>query len=135
MDSFNIFYKEILILSSFLFHARFPLVLVIWSCHFLVITFVCMAWWGLFELKIFFSRIFKKFLYLSFSSINLNLFGLCWMVLLCIYRNFAELGCTISFLPLHGVVPAARLTSHLSINARAFSELSHGTFRRSCQDR
>ncbi|XP_044490502.1 uncharacterized protein LOC123214653 isoform X2 [Mangifera indica] len=41
-------------------------------------------------------------------------------------RNFAELGCTISFLPLHGVVPAARLTSHLSINARAFSELSHG---------
>ncbi|XP_044507860.1 uncharacterized protein LOC123227219 isoform X2 [Mangifera indica] len=42
-------------------------------------------------------------------------------------RNFAELGCTASFLPLHGVVHAARFTSLLSVNARAISELSHVT--------
>ncbi|KAG6652211.1 hypothetical protein CIPAW_06G168600 [Carya illinoinensis] len=28
-----------------------------------------------------------------------------------------------------------RLTSYLSVNVRAFCEMSHGTFRRTCQDR
>ncbi|KAL5788158.1 hypothetical protein ACOSP7_005107 [Xanthoceras sorbifolium] len=47
-------------------------------------------------------------------------------------RNLGELGCTASFLPFHSVT---RLTSHLTVNVRAYSELSHGTFRRTCQDR
>ncbi|XP_022763468.1 uncharacterized protein LOC111308993 isoform X2 [Durio zibethinus] len=41
-------------------------------------------------------------------------------------RNLAELGCFQSFLPLHSVVPTARLTSHLTVNLRACCELSHG---------
>ncbi|GKV43205.1 hypothetical protein SLEP1_g50525 [Rubroshorea leprosula] len=41
-------------------------------------------------------------------------------------RNFGELGCVYSFLPLHSVVSTVRLTSHLTVNARAFCELSHG---------
>ncbi|XP_062177549.1 uncharacterized protein LOC133882405 isoform X2 [Alnus glutinosa] len=47
-------------------------------------------------------------------------------------RNLGELGCTQSFLPL---TLATGLTSHLAANVRAFCELSHGTFRRTCQDR
>ncbi|XP_022725196.1 uncharacterized protein LOC111281789 isoform X2 [Durio zibethinus] len=50
-------------------------------------------------------------------------------------RNSGVLGCVQSFLPLHSVVPTARLTSHLTVNARACCELSHGTFRRTCPDR
>ncbi|XP_020272565.1 uncharacterized protein LOC109847744, partial [Asparagus officinalis] len=50
-------------------------------------------------------------------------------------RSFAELGCAQSFLPLHSVVAGARLTSHLSVSARACCELSHGTYIRTCQDR
>ncbi|GLT76690.1 hypothetical protein SLA2020_483350 [Shorea laevis] len=42
-------------------------------------------------------------------------------------RNLGELGCLHSFLPLPSVVPTALLTSHLTVNARAFCELSHGT--------
>ncbi|PON90621.1 caspase-6 protein [Trema orientale] len=49
-------------------------------------------------------------------------------------RNLGELGCVQSLLPLHGVA-ATCLTSHLAVNVRAFCELSHGTFRRTCQDR
>ncbi|KAK1300443.1 E3 ubiquitin-protein ligase CIP8 [Acorus calamus] len=53
------------------------------------------------------------------------------------YRNtsLGELACLQSLLPLHNVVSAARLTSHLSVEARACCELSQGTFRRTCQDR
>ncbi|XP_074565648.1 uncharacterized protein LOC141822120 isoform X2 [Curcuma longa] len=50
-------------------------------------------------------------------------------------RNLGELGCMQSFLPLYSTVAAPRLTSHLSVNARACCELSQGTFRRTCQDR
>ncbi|XP_041013804.1 uncharacterized protein LOC121257018 isoform X2 [Juglans microcarpa x Juglans regia] len=50
-------------------------------------------------------------------------------------RNLGELGCTQSLLPLGNVLATTRLTSHLSVNVRAFCELSHGTFRRTCQDR
>ncbi|KAD6454315.1 hypothetical protein E3N88_09022 [Mikania micrantha] len=47
-------------------------------------------------------------------------------------RTLGELGCAQSLFPIAG----ARLTmSHLSVNVRAFCELSHGTFCRSCQDR
>ncbi|KDO47949.1 hypothetical protein CISIN_1g035740mg, partial [Citrus sinensis] len=49
-------------------------------------------------------------------------------------RNLGELGCTASFLPFHGLAAAGSFPS-LSVNPRAFSELSHGTFRRTCQDR
>ncbi|GLT47340.1 hypothetical protein SLA2020_246360 [Shorea laevis] len=42
-------------------------------------------------------------------------------------RNLGELGCLQSFLPLQSVVPTARLTSHLTVNVRAFCELSNGT--------
>ncbi|XP_026446017.1 uncharacterized protein LOC113346731 isoform X2 [Papaver somniferum] len=42
-------------------------------------------------------------------------------------RTMGELGCTQSLLPLHNMVAASRLTSHLSLNARAFTELSQGT--------
>ncbi|KAJ0963394.1 hypothetical protein J5N97_028516 [Dioscorea zingiberensis] len=41
-------------------------------------------------------------------------------------RTFGELGCAQSLLPLHSAVAAARLTSHLSISARACCELSQG---------
>ncbi|KAM7251333.1 hypothetical protein ACFE04_023216 [Oxalis oulophora] len=47
-------------------------------------------------------------------------------------RNLGELGCAQSLLPLNST-PC--LTSYLTANARACSELSHGTFCRSCQDR
>ncbi|CAA7398998.1 unnamed protein product [Spirodela intermedia] len=50
-------------------------------------------------------------------------------------RPLAALGCSQSLLPLHSVVAATRLTSHLSVNARACFELSQGTFCRTCQDR
>ncbi|KAI0501545.1 hypothetical protein KFK09_016490 [Dendrobium nobile] len=46
-----------------------------------------------------------------------------------------ELGCASSLLPLHSVIAIPRLTSHLSVSARACCELSQGTFRRTCQDR
>ncbi|GMH23613.1 hypothetical protein Nepgr_025456 [Nepenthes gracilis] len=41
-------------------------------------------------------------------------------------RNLGELGCTQSFLPLHVAIAIPRLTSHLSVEARACCELSHG---------
>ncbi|CAA0806794.1 Unknown protein [Striga hermonthica] len=50
-------------------------------------------------------------------------------------RTLGELGCTQSLMPLNSMVTGARLTSHLAVNMRAFCELSHGTFCRSCQDR
>ncbi|KAM7516483.1 hypothetical protein LguiA_006066 [Lonicera macranthoides] len=46
------------------------------------------------------------------------------------------IGCSQSLLPLHSVVAAARLTSHISVEARACCELSQGTFFcRTCPDR
>ncbi|KAL3526841.1 hypothetical protein ACH5RR_011497 [Cinchona calisaya] len=46
------------------------------------------------------------------------------------------LGCTQSLLPLHSVVAATRLTSHIAVEARACCELSQGTFfSRTCPDR
>ncbi|XP_022927655.1 uncharacterized protein LOC111792351 isoform X1 [Cucurbita pepo subsp. pepo] len=50
-------------------------------------------------------------------------------------RSLGELGCVQSFLPIYSVTAASCLTSHLTINVRAFCELSHGTFCRTCQDR
>ncbi|XP_057735427.1 protein NONRESPONDING TO OXYLIPINS 2, mitochondrial-like isoform X1 [Arachis stenosperma] len=50
-------------------------------------------------------------------------------------RNLGELGCMQSLLPVHSTMAVACLTSHLAVSARAYCELSHGTFRRSCQDR
>ncbi|XP_004140720.1 uncharacterized protein LOC101202763 isoform X1 [Cucumis sativus] len=47
-------------------------------------------------------------------------------------RNLGELGCTHSLLPMLGTTC---LTSHLCVDVRAFCELSHGTFYRTCQDR
>ncbi|CAN4107766.1 unnamed protein product [Withania somnifera] len=41
-------------------------------------------------------------------------------------RTLGALGCTHSFLPLHNVVAGTRLTSHLTVNVRACSELYHG---------
>ncbi|CAN4112139.1 unnamed protein product [Withania somnifera] len=41
-------------------------------------------------------------------------------------RTLGALGCTQSFLPLHNVVAGTRLTSHLTVNVRACSELYHG---------
>ncbi|KAA8545808.1 hypothetical protein F0562_020741 [Nyssa sinensis] len=49
-------------------------------------------------------------------------------------RNLGELGCAQSLLPF-SMVAGARLTSHITVNARACCELSHGTFCRTCQDR
>ncbi|XP_021981967.1 uncharacterized protein LOC110878021 isoform X1 [Helianthus annuus] len=47
-------------------------------------------------------------------------------------RMLGELGCAQSLMTLAG----ARMASHLTVNVRAFCELSHGTFFcRSCQDR
>ncbi|KAH6767082.1 caspase-6 protein [Perilla frutescens var. hirtella] len=46
-------------------------------------------------------------------------------------RTLGELACVQSLMPLNSMAA----TSHLAINVRAFCELSHGTFRRSCQDR
>ncbi|XP_028767687.1 uncharacterized protein LOC114725356 isoform X2 [Neltuma alba] len=48
-------------------------------------------------------------------------------------RSLGELGCAQSLLPLHNT--STCLTSHFAVSARACCELSHGTFRRSCQDR
>ncbi|KAM3757021.1 hypothetical protein ACB098_02G156900 [Castanea mollissima] len=42
-------------------------------------------------------------------------------------RTMGELGCAQSLMPLHSAVAAARLTSHISIEARAFCELSQGS--------
>ncbi|XP_073115833.1 uncharacterized protein [Elaeis guineensis] len=39
-------------------------------------------------------------------------------------RTLGELGCVQSLLPLHSVVAVPRLTSHLSVSARACCELS-----------
>ncbi|KAK6946034.1 hypothetical protein RJ641_013578 [Dillenia turbinata] len=50
-------------------------------------------------------------------------------------RTLGEIGCMQSLLPLHSVVAATRLTSHLAVDARACCELYHGTFCRTCQDR
>ncbi|CAK9181145.1 unnamed protein product [Ilex paraguariensis] len=47
-------------------------------------------------------------------------------------RTMGELGCAQSLMPLYSVVAQGRL---LSVNVRACCELSHGTFRRTCQDR
>ncbi|OVA15927.1 hypothetical protein BVC80_1821g94 [Macleaya cordata] len=41
-------------------------------------------------------------------------------------RTLGELACTQSLLPLHCAVAASRLTSHLTVNSRAFFELSQG---------
>ncbi|XP_022922831.1 uncharacterized protein LOC111430696 isoform X2 [Cucurbita moschata] len=41
-------------------------------------------------------------------------------------RNLGELGCTQSLLPMHSIMGATCLTSHLCVSARAFCELSHG---------
>ncbi|KAG6432964.1 hypothetical protein SASPL_104560 [Salvia splendens] len=49
-------------------------------------------------------------------------------------RTLGELGCAHSLLPLSSMA-GVHLTSHLALNVRAFCELSHGTFHRSCQDR
>ncbi|MCL7044456.1 hypothetical protein MKW94_001491 [Papaver nudicaule] len=46
-------------------------------------------------------------------------------------RTLGELGCTQSLLPL---VAACRLPPRLSLNARAFIELSQGNFCRTCQN-
>ncbi|KAJ0801085.1 hypothetical protein HanPI659440_Chr03g0112721 [Helianthus annuus] len=46
-------------------------------------------------------------------------------------RMLGELGCAQSLMTVAG----ARMTSHLTVNVRAFCELSNGTFCRSCQDR
>ncbi|KAL3515335.1 hypothetical protein ACH5RR_022237 [Cinchona calisaya] len=57
----------------------------------------------------------------------------------CLYfsnpRTMGELGGAQSLLPLYRTAAGAQLTSHLTANLRAFCELSHGTFRRTCQDR
>ncbi|KAK9231279.1 hypothetical protein WN943_021512 [Citrus x changshan-huyou] len=37
-----------------------------------------------------------------------------------------SIGCAQSLMPLHGVVAATRLTSHISVHARAFCDLSQG---------
>ncbi|XP_073004739.1 uncharacterized protein [Typha latifolia] len=50
-------------------------------------------------------------------------------------RPLEALGCACSLLPLHSAAALPRLTSHLSVSARACCELSQGTFRRTCQDR
>ncbi|KAL5821778.1 hypothetical protein ACOSQ3_023660 [Xanthoceras sorbifolium] len=42
-------------------------------------------------------------------------------------RTIGALGCTQSLMPLHSVVAATRLTSHISVEARACCELSQGT--------
>ncbi|OAY84612.1 hypothetical protein ACMD2_09146 [Ananas comosus] len=42
-------------------------------------------------------------------------------------RPLGALGCTQSLLPLHSAVTLPRLTSHLSVAARACCELSQGT--------
>ncbi|KAK7280300.1 hypothetical protein RJT34_25362 [Clitoria ternatea] len=50
-------------------------------------------------------------------------------------RNLGQLGCTQSLLPLYSTMAVTCMTSHIAVNARSCCELSHGTFRRSCQDR
>lgn len=54
------------------------------------------------------------------------------IMLMCLVRNLGEIGCTQLLLPMLAGTP---LTSHLNANVRAFCELTHGTFYRSCQDR
>ncbi|ESR39253.1 hypothetical protein CICLE_v10027007mg, partial [Citrus x clementina] len=41
-----------------------------------------------------------------------------------------SIGCTQSLMPLHGVVAATRLTSHISVHARAFCDLSQALQQR-----
>ncbi|KAG9142325.1 hypothetical protein Leryth_016818, partial [Lithospermum erythrorhizon] len=48
-------------------------------------------------------------------------------------RTNGELGYVQSLLPIHNIVAGVRLTSHLTVNAREFCELSlASTFCRSC---
>ncbi|KAF9600238.1 hypothetical protein IFM89_005062 [Coptis chinensis] len=47
-----------------------------------------------------------------------------------ISRTFGELGCAQSLMPLHSVVAAARLTSHLTVNARSCCELSQVQYKK-----
>ncbi|WOH10149.1 hypothetical protein DCAR_0729611 [Daucus carota subsp. sativus] len=46
--------------------------------------------------------------------------------------NLGAIGCTQSLLPLHSVVAATRLTSHISVEARAWCELTQGNYSRFC---
>ncbi|XP_052205160.1 protein NONRESPONDING TO OXYLIPINS 2, mitochondrial-like [Diospyros lotus] len=48
------------------------------------------------------------------------------LVLSSIPRTTSELGCIQSLLPLHSVVAAARLTSHIAVQASTCCELSQG---------
>nr|GMC62747.1 uncharacterized protein LOC104114067 isoform X1 [Ipomoea batatas] len=51
-------------------------------------------------------------------------------------RTNGILGCTESLLQLHSALAAARLTSHIEVEARSCCELSQGTFFcRTCPDR
>ncbi|KAM3363443.1 putative protein isoform X2 [Capsicum galapagoense] len=51
-------------------------------------------------------------------------------------RTNGVLGCAQSLLPLHSVVAATRLTSHIQMEARTCCHLSQGTFFcRTCPDR
>ncbi|XP_021735064.1 uncharacterized protein LOC110701741 isoform X1 [Chenopodium quinoa] len=50
-------------------------------------------------------------------------------------RSVEVLGCAQSLMPMHSVVVDTRLTSYIAVDARAFCELSQGTFCRTCQDR
>ncbi|KAK9949061.1 hypothetical protein M0R45_004605 [Rubus argutus] len=47
--------------------------------------------------------------------------------LLSLPANVGQLACAQSLLPLHSAVASARMTSHISGEARAFCELSQGT--------
>ncbi|XP_030475627.2 uncharacterized protein LOC115692808 [Syzygium oleosum] len=42
-------------------------------------------------------------------------------------RNLGQLGCVQSLMPLHSTLASSRLTSHISLEARAYCELSQGT--------
>ncbi|XP_030539019.1 uncharacterized protein LOC115747100 isoform X2 [Rhodamnia argentea] len=44
-----------------------------------------------------------------------------------ISRNLGQLGCIQSLMPLHSTLASSRLTSHMSLEARAYCELSQGT--------
>ncbi|KAL3726122.1 hypothetical protein ACJRO7_031067 [Eucalyptus globulus] len=41
-------------------------------------------------------------------------------------RNLGQLGCVQSLMPLHSTLASSRLTSHISLEARAYCELSQG---------
>ena len=76
-----------------------------------------------------------SFAYLWFGIHLCNFLASVVLILRMLYfffnRNLGQLGCTHSLLPL-GITC---MTSHSAVSARACCELSHGTFRRSCQDR